>query len=90
MIDLQKLNLMFDTLFSDPDIEEKFWDWYTNRNKNISQPPVSGELLFNTKCCANCKHFIDKWPYKSECNFHGNKANITHAEEQCCDNWDKL
>lgn len=44
MIDLQKLNLMFDTLFSDPDIEEKFWDWYTNRNKNISQPPVSGEL----------------------------------------------
>lgn len=50
---------------------------------------VSGELLFNAKCCANCKHFIDKWPYKSECNFHGSKANITHAEEQCCDNWEK-
>ena len=50
---------------------------------------VSGELLFDSKCCANCKHFIDKWPYKSECNFHGSKANITHAEEQCCDNWEK-
>ena len=25
-IDLQKLEIMLDTLFSDPDIEEKFWE----------------------------------------------------------------
>lgn len=46
-IDLKKLEVMFDTLFSDEAIEEKFWDWYVARNKAAStaKPNVSGDAF---------------------------------------------
>jgi hypothetical protein len=32
-LDLQKLELVFDAFFSDPEVEERFWDWYASKKE---------------------------------------------------------
>jgi len=70
-IDLKKLEVMLDTLFSDEAIEEKFWDWYVARNKSAStaKPNVSGELPSDEECkCIKYKGG-NKW-YSNGCKIH--------------------
>lgn len=60
---------------------------YSSANNN-GKLLVSGALPdTKARSCSNCQHHVDKWPFNSECSLHGKLANITHAAEQCCDDW---
>ena len=63
-----------------------FADWILSQNSG--KPIVSGALPgTKARSCSSCQHHIDRWPFKSECSLHGKLANITHAADQCCDDW---